>query len=93
MDHVDFARLIVLRERWNRYAGWADVLERFAGPQGYRPSLKWKYAYWMGAYTAVILAQSFLAERGLVFEVAYDRNDPAEPYKGWVILTDYEALE
>jgi hypothetical protein len=47
----------------------------------------------MGTYTAVILAQSFLAERGLGFEVAYDRNDPAEPYKGWVILTDYEALE
>jgi hypothetical protein len=46
MDHVDFARLIVLRDRWKRGgARWAEVLERFEQPQGHRPSLKWKYAY------------------------------------------------
>jgi len=28
-----------------------------------------------------------------MFEMVFDWNDPAADHKGWVILTDYEALE
>ena len=71
---------------------WTDMLDRFERPLGGPPSLKWKCAYWMGSYTAVILGKSFLAERGHGFEVVYDWNDDQDDaFKGWVILTDYET--
>lgn len=95
MDDTDFARL-VNGDLWaGKAVYWADMLDRFEGPLGGPPSLKWKRAYWMGSYTAVILGKSFLTERGHGFEVVYDSNDDEndDVNKGWVILTDYWAQE
>jgi hypothetical protein len=95
MDDRDFARLVSVSDRWAEKAGyWADILERFELPQGGQPSLRWKRAYWMGSYAAVILGRAFLAERGQDYEIVYDwQGDPDDDaITGWVILTSYEAL-
>jgi hypothetical protein len=85
MDDADFTRL-VHGDKWaDKAVYWADMLDRFEQPLGGPPSLKWKRAYWMGSYTAVILGKSFLTERGHGFEVVYDWNDDQDDdvCKGW----------
>ncbi len=96
MDEEDFARLVSESDVWaGKAVYWADMLERFEQPQGGRPSLKWKHAYWMGSYTAVILGRAFLIESNHGLELVYDWNgDPSKDApKGWVILTDYRKRE
>lgn len=94
MDGADFARL-GNSDKWADNATyWADELDRFEQPLGGAPSLKWKRVYWMVSYANVILAKSFLTEHRHGFEVVYDwNNDDEGSYKGWVILTDYEARD
>src|SRR5438477_1023883 len=69
MDDADFARLVEQNKWADKAAYWANMLDRFEQPLGGQPSLKWKNAYWMGSYTAVILGRSFLTERGHGVEV------------------------
>lgn len=91
MDDEDFANLCNMAGEWAARADtWTNHLdvERFEFP-GDRPSMKWKRAYWLGEeYTAVILAKSFLADRGYSSDVVWDMSSNSD--KGWVILTDYE---